>query len=76
MNHVEKHTNITLGGAFSNPTDEALIIFEAQDRQEVENFAVSDPYVKNGLVTDYTIRGESSYYEILCTNINPPFNFF
>ncbi|MBL8268652.1 YciI-like protein [Steroidobacter sp.] len=45
-----------LGGALADPTDGAVILFRAESREVVENFAKSDPYVQNGLVTHWYIR--------------------
>lgn len=47
---------LLLAGAFANPADGAALIFRASDRAEVEAFAESDPYVKNGLVTRWRVR--------------------
>jgi uncharacterized protein len=47
---------IVLGGALSDPADQALIVFRCQDRKTVEAFVHSDPYVKNGLVKKWEIR--------------------
>ena len=46
-----------LGGAFAdNNVDGALIVFQCDDISEVEDFAKRDPYVLNGLVTNYKVR--------------------
>jgi uncharacterized protein len=45
-----------LGGAFADPIDGAAIIFKAADRAVVEAFVRADPYVLEGLVTDWRIR--------------------
>ena len=46
-----------LGGAFAdNNVDGALIIFQCDDISQVEDFAKNDPYVLNGLVTNYRVR--------------------
>ena len=47
---------LILGGAFSNPPDTALLIFQVDDKSVIEDFVEKDPYVKNGLVTKYEIR--------------------
>jgi uncharacterized protein YciI len=47
---------LLLGGAFSDPTDQALLVFRAADKSVVEDFARHDPYVLNGLVTRWEIR--------------------
>jgi uncharacterized protein YciI len=47
---------LVLAGAFAAPVDGALLIFQAPDRATVEEFARHDPYVVNGLVTNWTVR--------------------
>lgn len=52
---VEKG-QLILGGAFDNPVDGAALVFKADNKSVVENFAKNDPYVKNGLITDWKVR--------------------
>ena len=47
---------LMLGGAFDNPVDGAALVFKADDRNVVEDFVKNDPYVQNGLITDWKIR--------------------
>jgi uncharacterized protein YciI len=47
---------LLLGGAFADPVDRALLIFRADNRGVVEQFARTDPYVVNGLVTRWEVR--------------------
>jgi uncharacterized protein YciI len=47
---------LILGGAFADPVDGAAIVFKVDDRAIVEQFVEKDPYVVNGLVTDWRIR--------------------
>jgi uncharacterized protein len=47
---------LQLGGAFANPADGALLIFNADSPAVPERFAAADPYVKNGLVMRHWIR--------------------
>jgi uncharacterized protein YciI len=47
---------LLLGGALTDPADRALLVFRAADRAVVENFARSDPYVVQGLVTRWEVR--------------------
>ena len=47
---------LLMAGAFAEPADGALLVFRADDASVVEEFAQSDPYVVNGLVSDYRIR--------------------
>lgn len=47
---------MVMGGALADPVDGALTIFRAADASVVEDFVRNDPYVINGLVTNWTIR--------------------
>ena len=47
---------LILAGAFSEPTDKALLVFKIPDKSVIEDFVTNDPYVKNGLVTKWEIR--------------------
>jgi len=45
-----------LGGVLGEPVDSALLWFKADSPAVVEAFVAADPYVKNGLVTNWRIR--------------------
>jgi uncharacterized protein YciI len=47
---------LVLGGALKDPIDGAVLLFKAESAQTVEDFARSDPYVINGLVTRWRVR--------------------
>lgn len=47
---------LILAGAFSDPPDKALLIFNVSDKYVIENFVNKDPYVKNGLIAKWEIR--------------------
>lgn len=47
---------LILGGVVTDPLDGAVLLFKADSPRIVEAFVQSDPYVKNGLVTDWRIR--------------------
>lgn len=47
---------LLLAGALSDPTDRALLVFQAEDASVVEAFATNDPYVVNGLVRRWEVR--------------------
>lgn len=47
---------LILGGVVDDPLDGAVLLFKADSPQVIEAFVESDPYVKNGLVTDWSIR--------------------
>lgn len=46
---------LLLAGALPDPFDRALLVWTAP-REAVERFVAADPYVRNGLVTGWTIR--------------------
>lgn len=60
--HLEKarassgRGELVLGGALVNPTDQAVLLFKAESAEVVKEFARSDPYVLNGLVTLWRVR--------------------
>ncbi len=45
-----------LAGAFADPVDGAALVFQADDASVVEAFVAADPYVREGLVTNWRIR--------------------
>lgn len=47
---------LVLGGALANPTDGALLPFAADSAAVAEDFANTDPYVLNGVVTRWHVR--------------------
>ena len=48
--------NLVMAGAFANPIDGAALVFRAENPSVVEDFARKDPYVINGLVTNWHVR--------------------
>ena len=47
---------LVLGGAFANPVDGALLLFQGDSPDVAANFAHADPYVLNGLVARWRVR--------------------
>ena len=45
-----------MGGALSDPADEAVLIFKGERKEIAEDFAKNDPYVLNGLITEWKVR--------------------
>lgn len=43
-------------GAFANPLDGGMLIFQGESPAVAEDFARNDPYVQNGLVTKWWVR--------------------
>jgi uncharacterized protein YciI len=48
--------DLVLAGALADPTDRALLVWATEDKAVVRDFAEHDPYVRNGLVTSWTVR--------------------
>jgi hypothetical protein len=53
---VRERGELVLAGAFDDPVDRALLVFRADDKSKVEEFARKDPYVVNGLVKKWEVR--------------------
>jgi hypothetical protein len=54
---AERRGDLVLAGALAEPPDRAVLVWRTDDRSVVERFADDDPYVREGLVTSWTIRG-------------------
>jgi uncharacterized protein YciI len=54
---LNQKNELILAGAFSEPPDKALLIFHVADKSVIEEFVKNDPYVKNGLIAKWEIRG-------------------
>src|SRR5215204_835067 len=46
---------LIMAGALGDPAG-ALLVFRAPEKSTAENFAVNDPYVKEGLVKSWRVR--------------------
>lgn len=47
---------LILGGAFANPVDGAVLLFQGESPEVAEKFARADPYVTNGIVKRWYVR--------------------
>ncbi len=47
---------LILGGAFADPVDGAVLLFQGSSPEVAERFAAADPYVRHGLVTRWQVR--------------------
>jgi uncharacterized protein len=47
---------LLLGGALADPVDGAVLLFKAESKSVVEEFARADPYVTSGLVKRWYVR--------------------
>lgn len=60
--HLEKireareRGELVMAGALASPADGAVFVFRGSTARTASQFAVSDPYVTNGLVTSFRVR--------------------
>lgn len=47
---------LILGGAYADPADGAVLLFNCSSPDVPKQFAATDPYVLNGLVSRYWVR--------------------
>lgn len=48
--------DLVLAGALADPVDGAVLLFKGESPAAAEEFARTDPYVLNGLVTKWSVR--------------------
>ncbi len=48
--------DLVMAGAFDEPADGALLVFKGDAPDVAEDFAVNDPYVINGCITEWNVR--------------------
>ncbi len=53
---AQERGDLVLAGALADPADGAVLLFRSEDKSAAEDFARSDPYVTNGLVTQWRVR--------------------
>ena len=53
---LHQRGELILGGALTDPTDEALLVFYVDDKAVIEDFVSKDPYIKNELILKWEIR--------------------
>ncbi len=59
---------LLLAGTLTEPVDGAVFFFSAASPAVVESFAQHDPYVLNGLVTRWRVRGWNTVVGPLAAN--------
>ncbi len=47
---------IFMAGALAEPADGAVLIFRGDTPEAAHEFVSRDPYVKNGLITEWSVR--------------------
>jgi uncharacterized protein YciI len=53
---AKRSGDLFLAGAFANPVDGALLVFQGESSTAAEAFAQNDPYVRHGLVKTWRVR--------------------
>ena len=48
--------HIHMAGALGEPPTGGLLVFKGDDSEAAERFATEDPYVENGVVTDWRVE--------------------
>ena len=51
-----KNGSLIMAGALADPADGAVLVFKGDTPAVAEDFVKNDPYVKNGLITEWNIR--------------------
>jgi uncharacterized protein YciI len=54
---AQERGEIVLAGALTDPADMAVLLFQGDSPAAAEAFARADPYVLEGLVTSWRVRG-------------------
>jgi uncharacterized protein len=47
---------LVMAGALADPFDGAVLVFRGDSPKAAETFAAADPYVRQGLVTNWSVR--------------------
>jgi uncharacterized protein YciI len=55
-NAAHERGELLMAGALAEPVDSALLVFKGEEPSIAEEFAKNDPYVKNGLITEWQVR--------------------
>lgn len=56
LEEAHRRGELVMAGAFSDPVDGAALVFRGSDPAAARHFAETDPYVTNGLVTNWRVR--------------------
>ena len=48
--------SLIIAGALAEPADGAVLVFKGDSPAVAEDFVKNDPYVKNGLITEWQVR--------------------
>lgn len=53
---AQKSGVLVMAGALDEPADQAVLVFKGDSPEVAENFAKNDPYVINGLISEWSVR--------------------
>lgn len=53
---LQKNGTLVMAGALADPADSAVLVFKSDTPKSAEDFAKNDPYVKNGVVIEWSVR--------------------
>jgi uncharacterized protein len=56
VDQYKKNGQIFMAGAYADPADGAAIVFKCDDERLVKEFAMADPYVREGLIEHWAVR--------------------
>ena len=56
VNEFHSDGRMVMAGALADPADGAVLIFKGDTPEAAHEFVERDPYVKNGLVTEWSVR--------------------
>ena len=55
-NAAYERGELVMAGALAEPVDSAVLVFKGETPSIAQEFAKNDPYVKNGLITEWKVR--------------------
>jgi uncharacterized protein YciI len=55
-NAAHAREELFMGGALADPADTAILVFRGESPAVAEEFARNDPYVKAGLIKEWSVR--------------------
>ena len=56
VRNAQQNGELLLAGALAEPADGAVLVFRADSADTAQRFAQDDPYVVEGLVTNWRVR--------------------
>jgi len=56
VKEAHERGEIVMAGPLGDPLEQAMMVFRAADASTPENFARTDPYVKQGLVKSWRVK--------------------